>query len=162
VAAKTSDAPAPAFDVATWEKSVAELSPEAQVRVVVARLKELNPGYDGSEKHESGHGRVSRLELSHIALRDLSPLRALPRLTQLDLSGTSVTDLSPLRDLKLISLSCVGMKGIDLRSLKSLKELKILSLKSSPVRDLAPLEAWNSGSSTSAGRRRPISRRSAR
>src|SRR6185436_13736672 len=114
--------------------------PEAQIRTVVGRLKELNPGYDGSEKHETGHGRVSRLELSHIALRDLSPLRALPRLTQLDLTGTSVTDLSPLRDMKLISLACVGMKGIDLRTLKGLKELKILSLKSSPVRDLAPLE----------------------
>jgi serine/threonine-protein kinase len=140
VVGKAPDAPAPAFDVATWEKSVAELSPEAQIRAVVARLRELNPGYDGSERHEAGHGRISRLELSHVALRDLSPLRALPRLTQLDLTGTSVTDLSPLRDLKLISLSCVGTKGIDLRSLKALKELKILSLKSSPVKDLAPLE----------------------
>ena len=140
VVGKAPEAPAPGFDVATWEKSVAELSPEAQIRAIVARLKELNPGYDGAERHESGHGRISRLELSHIALRDLSPLRALPRLTQLDLSGTSVTDLSPLRDLKLISLSCVGMKGVDLRSLKTLQELKILSLKSSPVKDLAPLE----------------------
>src|SRR6185436_549679 len=138
--AKPTEPAAPAFDLATWEKSVAELSPEAQIRAVVARLKELNPGYDGSEKHEVGHGRISQLELNHIALRDLSPLRALPRLTQLDLTGTSVTDLSPLRDLKLISLSCVGMKGIDLRSLKPIKELKILSLKSSPVKDLSPLE----------------------
>jgi Leucine-rich repeat (LRR) protein len=83
--------------VATWEKSLAGLSPEARLKAVINRLKDLNPGYDGSERHETNHGRISRLELSHVALRDLSPLRALPELSQLDLSGTSVADLSPSR-----------------------------------------------------------------
>ena len=144
-APKDPEPPKGAFDVATWEKNVADLSPEAGLRAVLARLKDLNPGYDGAERHEASHGRLSRLELSHVALRDLSPLRALPKLTQLDLSGTSVVDLTPLRDLKLVSLTCAGMKGLDLRTLRGLKELRILSLKSSPVRDLTPLagmELW--------------------
>jgi serine/threonine protein kinase len=134
-----------AFDVATWEKSLAGLSPEARLKAVINRLKDLNPGYDGSERHETNHGGISRLELSHVALRDLSPLRALPELSQLDLSGTSVADLSPLAGLKLVSLSCSGLKSADLRSIRALRELKILSLKSSPLRDLSPLagmELW--------------------
>jgi serine/threonine-protein kinase len=133
------------FDGATWEKSLAALSPEARLKAVINRLKDLNSGYDGSERHETSHGRVSRLELSHVALRDLSPLRALADLTQLDLGGTSVADLSPLAGLKLVSLSCGGLKSADLRSIRAMRELKILSLKSSPLRDLSPLagmELW--------------------
>ena len=135
----------PQFVVADWEKSLAALSPEAQLKAVLNRLKDLNPGYDGSERHESGHGHIAKLELSHVALRDLSPLRALPDLTQLDLVGTSVADLSPLADSKIISLSCSGMKSADLRSIRSMKELKILSLASTPLHDLSPLagmELW--------------------
>jgi serine/threonine-protein kinase len=134
------DPPKGSFDVAAWEKSVAELPPEAQLRMVVARLKDLNAGYDGSERHETGHGGVTRLELGHVALRELSPLRALRGLSQLHLSGTSVTDLSPLKDMKIASLTCGGMKAADLKSIRGMKELKILSLKSTPLRDLSPLE----------------------
>jgi serine/threonine protein kinase len=127
------------FDVATWEKSVAELPPESQLRLVIARLKDLNSGYDGSERHETGHGGITRIELAHVALHDLSPLRALRGLSQLHLSGTSVTDLSPLKDMKIASLTCLGMKSADLRSIRIMKDLKILSLKSTPLRELTPL-----------------------
>lgn len=128
------------FDAAGWEKSLAELPPESRLKSVLARLKDLNPGYDGSERHEIGHSRISRLELGHIALRDLSPLRALGDLSHLEISGTNVSDLSPLTDLKVVSLACTGMKLSDLRPIRSMKELRILSLKSTPLRDLAALE----------------------
>src|SRR5262249_24619219 len=36
-----------ARDVAEWERSVAKLSAEEQVKAVAAKLKELNPGFDG-------------------------------------------------------------------------------------------------------------------
>jgi serine/threonine protein kinase len=123
-----------------WERSVANLPPEARVKAVVARLKDLNPGYDGMERHETGHGGLSRLELSHPSLKDLSPLRALPELGTLDLSGTAVSDLSPLRDTKVVSLALAGTAVVDLRPLRAAKELKYLSLRSTPVRDLSPLE----------------------
>ncbi|MBI3856383.1 MAG: hypothetical protein HY293_11910, partial [Planctomycetes bacterium] len=88
--------------------------------------------------HETGHGRLSRLELDHVALRDLSPLRALA-VSQLILTGTSVSDLSPLAGTKIVSLTCQGLKAADLKSIRGMKELKILSLKSTPLRDLSPL-----------------------
>jgi serine/threonine-protein kinase len=127
------------FDAESWEKSLEGLPPEARLKAVISRLRDLNAGYDGSERHETGHGRITRLELSHVALRDLSPLRGLPQLAQLELSGTSVSDLTPLRNARIVSLACSGMKSADLASIRAMKELKILSLKSTPVRDLSPL-----------------------
>src|SRR6185436_19298702 len=55
---------APSTGALPWEKSVADLPPEAKVKAVIARLKDLNTGYDGWERHESSHGRITRLELS--------------------------------------------------------------------------------------------------
>src|SRR5690349_2574075 len=46
--ARPGEPPKAGFDVAAWEKSVAELPPEARVKNVHARLRTLNPGYDPS------------------------------------------------------------------------------------------------------------------
>jgi Leucine-rich repeat (LRR) protein len=137
-------APEPArggFDVATWEKSLADLPPEARVKAVHARLKTLNAGYDSSQaEHHIAHGRITRLRLASPALKDVSPLRALTDLRELELPSTGVSDLSPLRNSKLTLLVLDGSKIADLRPLRDMKELAILSLASTPVRDLSPLE----------------------
>ena len=129
------------FDVGTWEKSVAELPPEARVKSVHARLKTLNPGYDGSEsEHQINHGRVTRLHLRHPSLRDLTPLRALVDLRELELTKTEVSDLSPLKDSKLTLLVLDGDKVSDLRPLRTMKDLGIVALTNLPLRDLSALE----------------------
>ncbi|HVR84507.1 MAG TPA: protein kinase [Planctomycetota bacterium] len=140
-AARTPESEKTGFDVATWEKSIADLPPEARVKSVQARLKSLNPGYDGSEsEHQANHGRVMRLRLGHPSLRDISPLRALVDLRELELTKTQVSDLSPLQDSKLTLLVLDGDQVSDLRPLRTMKELSIVALSGLPLRDLAPLE----------------------
>jgi serine/threonine-protein kinase len=139
--ARTGEPPKAGFDVAAWEKSVAELPPEARVKNVHARLRTLNPGYDASSsEHQINHGRVVRLRLSHPSLRDLGPLRALPDLRELEIVRTDVSDLSPLQDSKLSLLVLETCKVSDLRPLRGMKELNILSMTGLPLKDLAPLE----------------------
>ena len=58
-------------------KEVAALPAEAQIARVVAKLKELNPGYDGKEEHKIENGRVTGLAFSARALKDISPVAAL-------------------------------------------------------------------------------------
>jgi len=129
------------FDVGTWEKSVAELPPEARVKSVQARLKTLNPGYDVTDsEHQINHGRVTRLHLRHPSLRDITPLRALVELRELELTKTEVADLSPLKDSKLTLLVLDGDKVSDLRPLRTMKELGIVALTNLPLRDLSALE----------------------
>jgi len=53
----------PALDDA-FIKEVAALPAEQQVARVVARLKELNPGYDGQEEHKIENGKVTELSFS--------------------------------------------------------------------------------------------------
>ncbi len=132
------------FDVDVWEKSLAELPPEARVRAVHARLKVLNAGYDSSEsEHQIQHGRVTRLRLGHPSLKNIAPLRALSDLRELDLSSTEVADLSPLKDSKLNLLVADRTKVTDLRPLRTMKELGVVSLASTPLKDLAPLEGMD-------------------
>ncbi|MBV8878654.1 MAG: protein kinase [Planctomycetaceae bacterium] len=129
------------FDVATWEKSLLDLPPEARVKSVHARLKALNPGYDASEaEHQINHGRVVRLRLSHPALKDITPLRALADLRELELARSDVADLAPLKDSKLALLVLENVKVTDLGPLRTMKELGIVSLTGLPLKDLSPLE----------------------
>jgi Leucine-rich repeat (LRR) protein len=125
-----------------WSASVASLPPEEQVQRVVARLQELNPGYDGKEKHEVADGRVTELTLSSEAIKDLSPVRALAGLQKLS-CGTirakgALSDLSPLRGMALTHLWCINTQVADLSPLKGVP-LEFLSLVSNPVSDLQPL-----------------------
>jgi hypothetical protein len=92
-----------------WEKSVAALPAGEQVEAVAKRLKELNPGFDGPVQSDIRGGQVRGLSFPAHAVKDLSPLRALPGLESLACWGTpsapgKVTDLSTLRGLPLRSL----------------------------------------------------------
>ena len=125
-----------------WAASVASLAPEEQVQRVVARLQELNPGYDGKEKHKIADGRVTELTLSSEAIKDLSPVRALAGLQKLS-CGTirakgALSDLSPLRGMALTHLWCINTQVADLSPLKGVP-LEYLSLVGNPVSDLQPL-----------------------
>jgi Leucine-rich repeat (LRR) protein len=146
---------------------IAALPAEEQVARVVAKLKQLDPGYDGKEDHKIDRGKVWELTLSSTTITDISPVRALRRLTSLtcgglsqnvrspfaslaDLQGMALTyfscnnstvaDLSPLRGMPLTGLSIAGTKVADLSPLRGM-ELKYLNCGGAPaVADLGPLQ----------------------
>jgi serine/threonine protein kinase len=155
---------APVPKASRWEKSLAALPAEKRVLAVVARLKKLNPGFDGTIEPTVADNRVIRFAVSGSGLQDLSPVRALPglqaliartptpklttlaplrgmQLTELVLHQTAVSDLSPLQGMKLNHLDCTCWKKVtDLSPLKGMP-LKMLSIPYTRVRNLSPLKA---------------------
>jgi serine/threonine protein kinase len=127
-----------------WEQAVPALSAEGQVKAVVARLKELNPQFDGRVTPTIEEGVVTGLRLSADHIKDLSPVRAFPGLTSLECSGSAPTegalaDLSPLQGLPLKTLGCSVTNVSDLSPLKGMP-LTRLYCDNTSVRDLSPLE----------------------
>ena len=67
-------------DVVAWERVVAALSAAEQVKAVAARLKELNPNFDGAVVPTIENGVVRELAFNTDDVTDLSPVRVLSRL----------------------------------------------------------------------------------
>ncbi len=155
----------PAFD--RWLKGVAEMPAEVQVEAVSARLKDLNPGFDGKVMHHEEGGVVTFLQFVTNAVLDISPVRALTGLRELDCSATpgkgrlsdlsplkglrltalhcnytAVADLSPLADMKLTTFACMVTKVNDLSPLAGMP-LEALGCSGSKVTDLSPLKGMN-------------------
>jgi len=144
---------------------VAALPGEDQVARVVAKLKELNPGYDGQETHKIEDGQVAEIRCLSTSITNISPFRALTTLSFLgvgagndepspiaDLSPlqglqlkmlsivrTRITDLSPLRGMKLLFLGCQHTDISDLSPLRGMP-LNVLFIRATQVSDLSPLE----------------------
>jgi len=129
-------------------REVAALPAEAQVARVVAKLKELNPGWDGKVEHRIENGEVAELSFRSTTIADISPIRALAHLRRLTCSGISlpggrcirnaVADLTPLRHLALVSLDCAFSEVADLSPLAGMP-LEQLAFQGTRVRDLSPL-----------------------
>jgi hypothetical protein len=155
---------APPTEAERWEKTVAGMPAEQQVKAVVRRLKELNPAFDGKVTPTVENGVVTGLKFLTDDVDDISPVRALSRLEKLECDGTflrkgklsdltplrgmrlkhlslystQVADLSPLEGLPLAVLFCGDTRVSDLSPLKQMK-LEVLTLQSTGVKDLAPL-----------------------
>ena len=154
----------PESAAAAWGRRVAAMAPAQQVRAVAAKLKELNPAFDGKLKPVVEGGAVVGLtlcadgvdDLGPVAalrglrelycnatdpgkseLADLSPLAGLP-LTHLSLHFAAVNDLTPLRGMPLTGLDLRHTPVADLRPLAGMP-LHALTIQSSQVRDLGPL-----------------------
>ena len=119
---------------------------EEQVRRVVSQLKELNPGYDGKERHKIKDGMVTELSFSTEAVSNISPVRALTGLQSLDCSAPWWTkkgilaDLSSLKGLPLHKLNCGSNPQIkDLSPLQGMP-LTDLEISLTSVSDLSPLQ----------------------
>ena len=106
-----------------WLKRVAGLTAEKQVEEVGAKLRELNPMFDGKLKPIIDGGVVTELILTGSNLKDLAPLRAFTGLQKLNCSHTQVSDLSPLRGMKLTSLDCADTP------IANFSPLRVMSLK---------------------------------
>ena len=108
-----------------WLKSVAAMKAEEQVKAVAARLKELNPGFDGTVTPKIEGGVVTELQFHTDKVTNISPVRALMGLRVLYCNGVGrkveLADLSPLKDLKLTELWLNDTKVSDLSPLKDMK-----------------------------------------
>ncbi len=129
-------------EVATaWERSVAAMKAGEQVKAVGARLKELNPDFDGVLVPTIENGVVRRLEIHPDDVTDISPVRALTGLRSLNCTGNEspLTDLSPLSGLPLTTL-VLGRGQLD--DLSPLKGMPLTSLTTYETRvyDLSPLQ----------------------
>jgi Leucine-rich repeat (LRR) protein len=140
------------------------MKPEEQAKAVAEELKRRNPGFAGKVEPAVPNGRQHWEVTGCAAIRDLSPLQAIPSLKKLtlhatrgnnapsldltplkglaleslNLEGVNVTDLSPLKGIPLTSLRVVGIPAKDLSPLRGMKlESLICDL---PVDDLAPLQ----------------------
>src|SRR5262249_35287563 len=108
---------APPTEAERWERTVAGMPAEQQVRAggrqvkaVVRRLKERNPAFDGTVTPTIEDGVVTGLKFLTDDVDDISPVRALPRLEMLECDGTfprkgKLSDLTPLRGMRLKRLS---------------------------------------------------------
>lgn len=133
---------APAGD--PWAQSVARLPAEQQLEQVIARLKEMNPGFDGPVESRLANGVVSELRFSTEAVSDLGPLRALTGVVKLECATVQgkrgkVTDLRPIAHLPLVSLSISRNPITDLTPLQKLP-LQYLEMRGMQPADLTPLQ----------------------
>jgi serine/threonine protein kinase len=151
-------------DAEAWERAVAALPAEQQVKAVVRRLKELNPAFDGAVTPTIEGGVAKGLSFLTDDVTNISPVRALRGLEVLECHGTflmngKLTDLTPLRGLQLKRLKCNSnpvsnlepLQGMplshlvcaetrvhDLSPLKGM-QLEVLALQRTQVSDLSPL-----------------------
>ncbi|MFA6562726.1 MAG: protein kinase [Verrucomicrobiia bacterium] len=157
-------APQPADEA--FVKSVSAMPPEQQVQAVIAKLKELNPAFDGKETHKIESGAVTTLSFSTVGVTDISPVKALRWLRTLNITppmlnqkgslenlaplagmqltwlwchNNPITDLSPLKGMPLTTLSLGGTQVTDLSPLAGMK-LQVLSFNDTVVSELGPLE----------------------
>jgi Leucine-rich repeat (LRR) protein len=129
---------------AAWLKRVAAMPADEQAAAVAARLKELNPGFDGEVAHKVEGGVVTELQFCTDEVTDISPVRALPGLGKLDCAGSrrrtgKFADLSPLKGMKLRHLICNSTQVSDLTPLKG-TGLTTLVCFHTRVSDLSPLK----------------------
>ena len=123
-------------DKVAWQRSVAALPVSERVDAVVARLKDLNPGFDG---WKDGKPFQFDVMLDGSQLKDISPLRAMPNLTSLWVMSDQLVDLSPLQGLPLTRLALHGTLVPDLTPLQDINLTELDLTGSINVSDLSPL-----------------------
>ncbi len=127
-----------------WIEAVARLPAEEQVKAVAAKLRELNPGFDGRVLRTIENGVVTRLEFLTDHVADIEPVRALPGLKDLRCRGGGgrtgrLVDLTPLKGMRLTGLYCFSNPGLrDLTPLKGMP-LKTLQCGGTGIKDLEAL-----------------------
>ncbi|MBI5395401.1 MAG: protein kinase [Verrucomicrobia bacterium] len=127
---------------ATFITTVAALAPEAQAQAIVAKLKELNPAFDGQATPTIESNKLVALSFSTAQAGDLSPLKALPALQSLICPGTfekqSLSNLAALAGLPLTNLNCGYSRVSDLAPLRGMP-LAALDCRSSAMTNFAAL-----------------------
>lgn len=128
-----------------WLAMVARLPADEQIVVVTARLRALNPGFDGEVKSEIEAGVVVGFEFPTQDVSNVAPVRGFPGLRKLKCEGTfddpgDLIDLTPLTGLPLKVLSVFKNDRLfDLRPLAGMPLVE-LNCYGTAVVDLTPLE----------------------
>jgi tetratricopeptide (TPR) repeat protein/tRNA A-37 threonylcarbamoyl transferase component Bud32 len=132
---------------AQWIERIQKLTADEQVIEVAAKLKELNPGFDGSLRTEQVDGTVSLLEMCTDNVTDIRPLVVLKGLRFVKLRGTFIwkhngrlADISPLRGLPIEEISLHGNPIEDLSPLEN-APLTVLVINNTSVTDLTPIRS---------------------
>src|SRR5207253_2438619 len=91
-------------------KRIAALRTDDQIEEVRKELKKRNPEFNGTLTPTIENEVVTGLTFFTDRITDISPVRALPRLTALDCRGGRVrgtfADLTPLKGMQLNKLNC--------------------------------------------------------
>ena len=137
----------PGFD--KWLKEVAAMPAEQQIEVVVKKLQELNPKFDGKFFGPGDllikEGVVAGFGIHTRHVTDISPIRAFTHLKQLDCLGATndgqdgqLSDLAPLKGMELLSLNFSYNQVTDITPLMGMP-LVSLSCYYNPISNLSPL-----------------------
>lgn len=126
-----------------WIAQVSTLPALEQVQAVVAKLKELNEGFNGDINPTIKDGVVVGLEFQTNAVTDIYPVQALPGLKILTCTGSTenkgiLADLGPLSGMQLKEFHCYFNPIANLAPLEGMK-LNVLSCSYTLVSDLTPL-----------------------
>jgi serine/threonine protein kinase/formylglycine-generating enzyme required for sulfatase activity len=116
-----------------------------QVEAVRAELKRRNPDFDGTLTPTVEGDAVTGLEFFSDGVTDVSPVRALPRLTTLNCRGRApgaLSDLTPLKGMRLTTLHVSNTAVSDLSPLKGMP-LTHIFFDNTPVADLSPLDGMS-------------------
>jgi serine/threonine protein kinase len=132
-----------------WERNVTSLTAAEQVKAVAARLKQLNPGFDGKVAPTIEDGVVTGLQFCTDEVDNIAPVRALTGLTSLDCRGTyprqgKLSDLAPLKGMSVSRLDCSYTQVSKLTGLEGMP-LTRLYCHYTNVSDLAPLKGMALG-----------------
>jgi serine/threonine protein kinase len=127
-----------------WRRKVTALPVGQQVAAVQARLKECNPGFEGTLDRTIENGVVVELGIPVETISDISPVRALPGLQRLTLFATNdkglISDLSQLQGMQLTFLKIDGCVMVqDLMPLKGMPLTYLRLGGCKRVQDLTPL-----------------------
>jgi tRNA A-37 threonylcarbamoyl transferase component Bud32 len=129
-----------------WIDRTANLPADEQVTEVIAKLKELNPGFDGTMKTVlSEDAKVHLLELCSDNITDIRPLAVFKGLRYVNLGGSyswkhngSLADISPLRGLPIEEIALNSNPVNDLSALEG-ATLTALVINNTSITDLAPI-----------------------
>ena len=128
-------------------RRVEKLPPFERLDRVMAKMRELNPAFDGKEKYTVEDDFITELSFSSVGVKNVWPLSALTHLRVLRCSGdatnrrrSDLSDLSALAELPLEEVDCSWTSVEDLGPLSKLK-LKSLNCSNTRVRNLSPLKS---------------------
>ncbi|WP_149109311.1 serine/threonine-protein kinase [Limnoglobus roseus] len=129
-----------------WVREVHKLPNERRILVVVAKLRELNPDYDGKvARYALADGKVREFYLLTDTIADIRPVRALGDLKSLTVVGSEpgkgrLEDLSPIRGLELTILNV--WQNARLTDISPAAGMKLVMFQAgdTPIEDLSPLK----------------------
>jgi eukaryotic-like serine/threonine-protein kinase len=136
----------PASPDEKWRRAVSALPVERQPKMVIAKLQELNPDYDGAIRRlRYEYGKVAEFGILTDGIRDIRPVQAFATLRVLECCGSEpdkgrLTDLSPIRGMGLTVLNV--WQNPALSDLSPLRAMKLTSFQAgnTAVEDLSPLQ----------------------